>query len=51
MAQRLEGLPPNVQSGLNATAARDETGPKEGATAPDFKLKRVSSEEKVKLSS
>ena len=51
MAQRLEGLPPNVQSALNATVARDQTGPKEGDTAPDFNLKRVSSEEKVKLSS
>ena len=48
---RLDGLPGNVRSALTATTARDETGPKEGDVPPDFNLKRMGSEEKVRLSS
>ena len=51
LAPRLGGLPGNVLAALTATAARDETGPKEGDIPPDFNLKRVGSEEKVSLSS
>ena len=50
LATRLDGLQGNVRLALTATAARDETGPKEGESPPDFNLKRMSSEEKVRLS-
>ena len=51
LTPRLAGLQANVRSALTATAARDETGPKEGDVPPDFNLKRTGSEEKVSLSS
>ncbi len=51
LAPRLDGLQGNVKLALTATTARDETGPKEGAFPPDFNLKRMGSEEKVRLSS
>ena len=51
LASRLDSLQSNVRSALTATAARDETGPKEGDVPPDFNLKRMGSEEKVRLSS
>ena len=51
LAPRLDGLQGNVKLALTATAARDETGPKEGDVPPDFNLKRMGSEEKVSLSS
>ena len=51
LAPRLDGLQTNVRAALTATAARDETGPKEGDVPPDFNLKRMGSEDKVSLSS
>ncbi|MCH7712281.1 MAG: hypothetical protein IIC99_01535 [Chloroflexi bacterium] len=51
LAPRLAGLQGNVRLALTATTARDETGPKEGDIPPDFNLKRMGSEEKVRLSS
>ena len=51
LAPRLAGLHENVKAALTATAARDETGPKEGDVPPDFNLKRMGSDEKVNLSS
>ncbi len=51
LAPRLDGLQGNVKLALTATTARDETGPKEGEFPPDFNLKRMGSEEKVRLSS
>ena len=51
LGPRLESLQGNVKLALTATAARDQTGPNEGETPPDFNLKRMGSEEKVSLSS
>ena len=44
-------LPDEVRSALEATLVRDETGPKVGDLPPDFDLKRLGSEERVRLSS
>ncbi len=43
-------LPDEVRSALEATLARDETGPKVGEFPADFNLKRLGSHERVRLS-
>ena len=45
-----EDLPADVKSALEAILARDETGPRVGELAPDFSLKRLGSEDRVRLS-
>ena len=45
-----EELPTDVRSALEAVLIRDETGPKVGEEAPDFSLKRLGSQERVRLS-
>ena len=45
-----EELPMEVRSALEATLFRDETGPRVGELPPDFYLKRLGSEERVRLS-
>ena len=45
-----EELPGEVRTALEAILARDETGPKVGEAAPDFSLKRLGLEERVRLS-
>jgi len=42
---------PGLRAPLEAVMARDETGPRVGEEAPDFFLKRMGSEERVRLSS
>lgn len=48
---RAAAIDPNVFVALDAVAQRDATGPNEGDTPPDFELKRLHSEETVRLSS
>ncbi len=48
---RKAGLSETLQSALDAVIARDEMGPAVGETPPDFFLKRMGSDEKVRLSS
>lgn len=52
--QVLEGwqdeLPEEVRRALEATLARDETGPRVSEFPDDFNLKRLGSEERVRLS-
>ncbi len=48
---RKAGLSETLQSALDAVIARDEMGPAVGQTPPDFFLKRMGSDEKVRLSS
>lgn len=43
-------LPGEVRSALEATLVRDETGPRVGELPADFNLKRLGSEERVRLS-
>ena len=45
-----EEMPAEVRTALEAILVRDETGPKVGEAAPDFSLKRLGSEERVRLS-
>ena len=45
-----EELSSDVRAALEATLVRDETGPRVGEIAPDFSLKRLGSEERVRLS-
>lgn len=45
-----EGLTADVRTALEAILVRDETGPRVGEAAPDFSLKRLGSEERVRLS-
>ena len=45
-----EELPAEVRAALEAILVRDETGPNVGEAAPDFSLKRLGSEERVRLS-
>ena len=49
-AGRHENLPAEVRAALEAILVRDETGPNVGEVAPDFDLKRLGSEERVRLS-
>jgi predicted RNase H-like nuclease len=44
-------VPTHLREVVEAVIARDETGPKVGEPAPDFCLKRLSSEAQVRLSS
>jgi signal recognition particle GTPase len=44
-------FPSQVRRALEGVAARDEMGPKVGQEPPDFFLKRMGSEERVRLSS
>ena len=48
---RKDGLSDSLQSALDAIIARDEMGPAVGETPPDFFLKRMGSDERVRLSS
>ena len=41
---------PRAMAAVNATAERDQAGPTEGEEPPDFELKRLGSEERVRLS-
>ena len=43
-------LPAEVEAALEAILARDETGPKVGEFPDDFHLKRLGSDERVRLS-
>ena len=43
-------LPPEVMAALEAILARDETGPGVGKFPDDFHLKRLGSEERIRLS-
>jgi hypothetical protein len=43
-------VPPSLRKVVEAVIERDETGPKVGELAPDFWLRRLSSEERVRLS-
>lgn len=43
-------LPAEVRAAMEAILVRDETGPNVGEAAPDFSLKRLGSEERVRLS-
>lgn len=45
-----EELAGDLSAAVEAILARDETGPKVGEAAPDFDLKRLGSEERVRLS-
>ena len=46
-----QDLPTDQRAALEATMARDETGPKVGEVPTDFLLKRLGSPERVLLSS
>ena len=50
LAGQQENLPAEVRAAVEAILVRDETGPKVGEEAPDFHLKRLGSEERVRLS-
>ena len=50
LGRRHEDLPTEVRAAVEAILARDETGPKVGEDAPDFHLKRLGSQERVRLS-
>lgn len=43
-------LPPDAKAALEAILTRDESGPSVGEEAPDFDLKRLGSDERVRLS-
>lgn len=45
-----EELPAEISAALEAILVRNEAGPKVGEAAPDFCLKRLGSEERVRLS-
>lgn len=51
VASQKVAVPTHLRGVLEAMIERDETGPKVGEPAPDFCLKRLSSEERVRLSS
>ena len=44
-------LPQELRAALETIKVRDETGPRVGETPADFNLKRMGSEERVRLSS
>lgn len=44
-------LSPNLRLALEAVVARDEMGPQVGAYPPDFSLKRLDADTRVRLSS
>ena len=45
-----DSLSPKQIEAMEATVARDETGPKVGEQPPDFSLKRLGSNDRVQLS-
>ena len=47
---RQSELPTDVRAALEAILTRDEAGPSVGEIAPDFCLKRLGSDERVRLS-
>ncbi len=51
MESRKSDCSEEVQKRLDAVMRRDQMGPHEGETPPDFNLKRMGSEERVRLSS
>ena len=50
LGPRKEGLSPQLQAALDAVIARDEMGPAVGQEPPDFNLKLLGTEERVRLS-
>jgi hypothetical protein len=44
-------VPPSLREAVAAVMARDDMGPKVGEPAPDFCLKRLGTQERVRLSS
>ena len=48
---RKDGLSDSLKFALDAVIARDEMGPAVGETPPDFFLKQMGSDERVRLSS
>ena len=51
MASRSAGIAGKALLTLEAVAERDQMGPNEGETPPDFELKRMGTEDRVRLSS
>lgn len=50
VASQKVAVPTHLREIVEAVIVRDETGPRVGEPAPDFCLKRLSSEERVRLS-
>ena len=50
LGPRKEGLPPQLQAAIDAVIARDDMGPAVGQKPPDFNLKLLGSDERVRLS-
>ncbi len=50
LGPRKEGLSPQLQAAIDAVIARDEMGPAVGQEPPDFNLKLLGSDERVRLS-
>ena len=46
-----DDLPQELRTAMETIMVRDETGPRIGQAPPDFDLKRMGSEERVRLSS
>ena len=51
LASLSPAISPMALAAVNATAERDQTGPNEGEEPPDFELKRLGSQDRVRLSS
>ena len=51
LESRREEFPPGFLAKLDVLMDRDQTGPKEGEPPPDFVLKKLGSEDRVRLSS
>jgi hypothetical protein len=51
LASRDHTLSPALRTALEAVAERDALGPQVGTSPPDFSLKRLGAEERVRLSS
>ena len=50
LGPRKEGLSPQLQAAIDAVIARDDMGPAVGQEPPDFNLKLLGSDERVRLS-
>ena len=50
LGPRKEGLSPQLQAAIDAVIARDDMGPAVGQKPPDFNLKLLGSDERVRLS-
>lgn len=50
LGPRKEGLSPQLQAAIDAVIARDDMGPTLGQKPPDFNLKLLGSDERVRLS-